>query len=241
MEAAAYAEHPLDPALAPFVEAAWSVTAGPRGARHLVVPDGCVDLVVRQAGGPLVAGPMTRPARVELAPREVVRGLRFRPGVAPALLDVEADELLDRTVPLGRAWCRAPGLQEAVATRLERREPDAVAMRGAALLAARPEQAIGALAAELGFSERQLRRRFLAAIGYGPKRLARVARLQSLLREGRRRPSVPAAELAYVVGYADQPHMHRDVRALAGTSPKGLLAERGRFVQDSGASGRQSG
>jgi AraC-like DNA-binding protein len=34
----------------------------------------------------------------------------------------------------------------------------------------------------LGYSERQLRRRVLAATGHGPKRLMRIARMQGVLR-----------------------------------------------------------
>ena len=52
---------------------------------------------------------------------------------------------------------------------------------------AHPDTRVAALGAELGVSERQLRRRFLDAVGYGPKTLARVLRFQravTLLRSG---------------------------------------------------------
>jgi AraC-like DNA-binding protein len=63
-------------------------------------------------------------------------------------------------------------------------------------------------------------RRFLGWVGYGPRTLARVLRLQRavvLLRSGR-----PAAEVAVEAGYADQPHLSREMRALTGRTPREL-------------------
>jgi methylphosphotriester-DNA--protein-cysteine methyltransferase len=72
---------------------------------------------------------------------------------------------------------------------------------------------------ELGISERQLQRRTRAAIGYGPKTLARVTRL------GRLRALVgePLARRALGVGYASQAHMNDEVRRLTGLTPVGFL------------------
>ena len=70
-----------------------------------------------------------------------------------------------------------------------------------------------------------MRRRFDDAIGYGPKTLQRVMRLQRLLWLA----SLPASahldlgRLAFAAGFADQPHMTREVTALAGSSPRLLL------------------
>jgi transcriptional regulator GlxA family with amidase domain len=80
-----------------------------------------------------------------------------------------------------------------------------------------------ALAAGVGLSERQLRRRFEAAVGYGPKRLGRVFRFQRLLDllhadHGR----TEWAQLAAVAGYTDQSHMIKECRELAGGSPTAL-------------------
>lgn len=72
----------------------------------------------------------------------------------------------------------------------------------------------------VGLSERQLRRRALAAFGYGPKVLQRVLRFQGVLRAVR--AGVPAADAAFGAGYADQAHMAHEVRELAGV-PLGVL------------------
>ncbi|WP_133169220.1 helix-turn-helix domain-containing protein, partial [Streptomyces sp. MH60] len=80
---------------------------------------------------------------------------------------------------------------------------------------------VAATADALGVSARALHRRSLAAFGYGPKTLARVRRLQralALAREG-----TPLAETAARTGFADQAHLARDVRELAGATLVELL------------------
>ena len=74
-------------------------------------------------------------------------------------------------------------------------------------------------------SERQIRRHFDEAIGYGPKKLQRILRLQRLLWLASQQ-SAPVPNLAHLssaAGYADQSHMTREVIALAGASPRQLL------------------
>ena len=85
-------------------------------------------------------------------------------------------------------------------------------------------RSVAATADRLGLSARQLHRRSLAAFGYGPKTLARVLRLQRALALAR--AGVPFAETAARAGFADQAHLARDVRELAGM-PLGELLGRG--------------
>jgi transcriptional regulator GlxA family with amidase domain len=89
-----------------------------------------------------------------------------------------------------------------------------------------PGERVDELAAALGFSERQLRRRFLAAVGYGPKTLQRVLRLRRFLAE---RDVDGLAAAAVGAGYADQAHLARDCRALTGLTPGQLTRGRGQL------------
>lgn len=80
------------------------------------------------------------------------------------------------------------------------------------------------LAGELGFSERQLRRRFQAAVGYGPKTLQRVLRLRRFLaRAAAADGDNQLATAAFEAGYTDQAHLGRECRALTGLSTRRLL------------------
>ena len=96
-------------------------------------------------------------------------------------------------------------------------------MRAAAgLLARAPATPVPALASAVGLGERQLRRRFTAAVGYGPKTLARIVRFRVAL--GRVRAGEPLAAAALAAGYADQAHMTRELVALGGRTPGALAA-----------------
>ena len=73
----------------------------------------------------------------------------------------------------------------------------------------------------VGLGERQLHRRCQDAFGYGPKTLARILRLGRALDLAR--SGVPAATVAASTGYADQAHLSREVRDLAGVPLRALL------------------
>lgn len=202
-----------------------------------MLPDGCMDLLWKE-GRLLVAGPDTR-AHVTGGPPVTWTGIRFPPGTAPALLGVPAHELRDRRVDLADLWPAADvrrltdrvdaaddpvrGLED-LALRLaaETAPPDPLLGRLVAALAeGRP---VAATADELGVGARQLHRRSLTAFGYGPKTLARILRLRRALALAG--AGVPFAETAIRSGYADQPHLARDVRTLTGLSLSGLLVRR---------------
>jgi len=161
--------------------------------------------------------------------------VRLRPGAAGAVLGLPASELRDRQVPAEALWGeRAARLAEAVAQATPERRlrllVDAVAERGAerdelVIAAARTLALAGArvaaVAETLGVSERTLHRRSLAAVGYGPKMLARVARLRRLVAIEER----SLAARAFEAGYASQAHMNEEVRRLTGLTPVRFLED----------------
>lgn len=76
------------------------------------------------------------------------------------------------------------------------------------------------VADRLGVTTRTLHRWSLDSFGYGPRILGRVLRLQravALLGAGH-----PPVDVAHRAGYADQPHLSREVRALTGSTPSAL-------------------
>lgn len=222
-----YGEYP-----APGLACAWTSEL-PRGAEPFVqrvVPDGCVDLIWSEAGI-LVAGPDTGPIPAVMRPGEAVVGARFRPGTAPPVLGVPADAIRDGRVPLRDLWgADADRLAEAVAGADDRRAVLVAAVRERmgppdplvpAVVAGVARGSVREVADGLGIGERQLRRRSLAAFGYGPKTLQRVLRFQRALRLVRAGETRAAA--AYAAGYADQAHFANEVRDLAGEPVGNLL------------------
>ncbi len=85
------------------------------------------------------------------------------------------------------------------------------------------------VAAEVGYSRRHLGTLVRAESGLSPKEWQRVARLErSRALLGRR----PLREVAASCGYADQAHLTRDWRDLAGLTPGRWVREELPFVQD---------
>lgn len=90
---------------------------------------------------------------------------------------------------------------------------------------------IGTLAEETGWSRRHLAGQFKAEYGLTPKQAARVMRFEhswDLLRVAPRR----LAEVAATTGYADQAHMTREWRELAGYTPAEWRRREFPFLQD---------
>ncbi len=205
-------------------------------AGQLVLPDGCMDLLWVE-GRLLVAGTDTGPHPAGEVPGGAFAGIRFAPGTAPALLGVPAHELRDRRVHLADLWPAGEvrrlagrvasygdpraGLEALAARRAaEAGPPDPLVAEVVARL--RAGQAVAPIAAAVGLGERQLHRRSLEAFGYGPRTLGRVLRLRRALALAR--AGTPYAEVACVAGYADQAHLAREVRALAGTTLSAYVA-----------------
>ena len=111
----------------------------------------------------------------------------------------------------------------ALATTLAAAKPPDPAVTEAARRLDEPHTRVGTLAADLGFSERQLRRRFDTSVGYGPKVLDRVLRLRRFIATA---DEADLAGAALDAGYADQAHLSRECARLTGLTPSGLLRTR---------------
>ena len=79
------------------------------------------------------------------------------------------------------------------------------------------------MARELGVSERQLRRRFVHSVGYGPKLLERILRLRRFIAAAACARTKSLTGLALAAGYADQSHLTRECRELTSLTPTQLL------------------
>jgi AraC-like DNA-binding protein len=236
-----YRELPPPPALRGALACLWVRVSGPAAAAPAtVLPDACVDLIWRAGQGAFVAGPDTGPWLTAGPPGEVLVGARFLPGAGGPALRVPLSELLDLRVDAGEllpeVGARLPAeLPEAAAlravaasaARLVAASPPDAAVRRAAAVLADPRARVDTLAWDLGLSERQLRRRCHAAVGYGPKTLQRVLRFRRVLaRLDAGGPALDLAALAADAGYADQAHLTRESTRLAGLSPAVLARAR---------------
>ncbi|TIU68836.1 MAG: helix-turn-helix transcriptional regulator, partial [Mesorhizobium sp.] len=83
---------------------------------------------------------------------------------------------------------------------------------------------VSSLADRLGWSRKHLAGKFSNAIGVGPKTLSRIVRFNRALGLSRQDKS-DWADIAADCGYADQAHLVREFRDLAGETPTTLAAQ----------------
>ncbi|MTD53602.1 helix-turn-helix domain-containing protein [Amycolatopsis sp. RM579] len=196
-----------------------------------VVPDGCSDVLVFADGEAVFAGPALCADLVPLTAGTHVRGLRFRTEALGPVLRLPAEELRDKTLTLSavlpdrvmrtvaeQVWAgRFPDV-------LRPSPIDARVRHGVRELFV-TGAAVGDVADELGVTERHLRRLFLDHTGMSPKAVQRVGRFQRFLHAADT-SRAGLAELAAATGFADQAHLTREVRSLAGLTPGALRRER---------------
>ncbi|MCW2935122.1 MAG: Urease operon transcriptional activator [Actinomycetia bacterium] len=271
-----YAEWAPPAALRGMIACLWTGIA-PRDASRdtLVLPDACSDLVWEQGIGAYVAGPDTGPVRTVTPPGTVIIGVRFRPAAGGPALGLPLSEIRDQRIGLAdllpparlpaaarqSAGALPPDLDPAAAVTKVLAVAGTLACQGtcdqavthAASLLRDPVARLEQVAAVVGLSERQLRRRFHAAVGYGPKTLQRVYRFRRFVQRAderradeRRadqqwidtghadewrgdgpRGSWDLATIALEAGYADQAHLTRECVALSGLTPAALARARG--------------
>jgi AraC-like DNA-binding protein len=214
------------------VRAVWRVRALSSAPwRHPVFPDGYCDVVVTGDLRVLAVGPSRR-AQYHVIPAEsAVVGARLRPGALSVLTGIAVDELCGRAVTIGTLAPTGPQPAAVLGALMDFLGRLAVprsggqdrAVRACGLVdAAVRAPSIRSIADELGISERSVRSVFARHVGLSPSMFHQVRRLQRALvlgGEGR----LPLVEVAHRSGYSDQAHLCRQMRALTGLTPGGLL------------------
>lgn len=223
---------------------------------HRVVPDAAVSLCFVGLRAPhglagdarlRIIGPVTRPHAFAPPPGHRMESVRIklewcRPllGVSPSeYVDDEplyADVRRDLAAPLEAQLSRTTTSTGVLCTFVDflRARRAASHQRNMNLLTAGMESLrrgtgpprVAELATRLGVSDRHLRRLVMNETGISPRDFARIQRFHALLRSADREARPEWAALAFQHGYADQPHLIREVHDLAGVTPARLLAER---------------
>lgn len=216
-----------------------------RGIRHRLLAISTTTLIVDFAGPEGLAGGSRSHAAVDGSRWGHGVSIGLTPAGVEALLGAPASELTGRIVPLtgllgpraaelGDRLMAAPGwaarftLLDALLGRwMADAEPaDSVMTGWLRLQQTGGRMRVGDLAGELGTPRRWLERAFRQRLGQSPGEVARIARFQRALSRIDRGDSL--ARVAAEGGYADQPHLTRETRALAGATPAELRA----IVQD---------
>ncbi len=213
----------------------------PDGCVELVVHYGApfarwVDAEAHVQPRAIVAGQLRTATHLEATGPAGMVAARFEPWGAAAFVGDTLTALTDRVLDLGELWSDdgphlAEQMQDAGGDRerlalfvdlLQRRLParndDVDCMRAAAarIAAARGNLAVDHLARDLGWSRRHLERLFHEHVGLTAKTLCRIERFGHVVEALGQDATPRLADLALSLGYADQPHLARDFRSLAG-------------------------
>ncbi|MET7771150.1 helix-turn-helix domain-containing protein [Nocardia sp. NPDC005366] len=216
------------------------------------IGDHCFDVrdsTGRTHSGSLALGLTGNAAPVRVQAIECVQ-VRLSPVVASAILGFPLAELTGNIVALDDLWGRdATRLSErlhetcgwherfalietTLSARLrdDRRADPEVAWAWRQLILSRGRFRVERLAAEVGWSRQRLWSRFGTQIGLTPKRAAMLVRFDHAVHRLVRGHS--PAQVAADSGYADQSHLHRDVRGFTGTPPSSAASEPWLAVDD---------
>jgi len=104
---------------------------------------------------------------------------------------------------------------------LNMRSPDPVVKQAVQWLRRNPMLPVARLASRLELHERQLLRRFGAAVGAGPKQFANVARMEKAI--AARRRGAGWAEIAGACGFTDQAHLTNAFHGMVGEPPEAFF------------------
>lgn len=221
-----YREHPPPPRLEGLLKSFWTLAGDGATEDWLAqqaVPDGCVEVIRRLAGSSrwdggqperFAVGLIERPETFTISGDSRFEGIRLWPWAWALISDIPLAAMLGRWIPFDGDGIEA------------RLDAPPLAATGRALLAA---TSVGEMACGTGMSPRTLQRWFARNVGMPPRRYLRLLRFQKAFERVPEDASLAAHAAAQ--GFADQAHMAREFRALAGVPAKlARRAARGPFL-----------
>ena len=202
-----------------------------------------IEIFERQARV-LMSGQLT--SRIKLRPTGVVgvSSIRFKAAGAARFFDLPFESIVDQVVDFSsyhfevatmlknniesatNCEARLLVLQELLIQRLQIQESkEDVFVRQACRYITESEggYSVAELVKLIGFSERQLERKFKNQVGITPKLLSRIMRFQKFIRIARDNPKLTLTDASLSCGYFDQSHFIRDFTKFAGVSPVNYL------------------
>ena len=210
-----YRETPPPPHLAGLIKARWTLAGGGAATEWLpqqATPDGCIEIIRRTHGrsrwdgeqpASFVVGLVARPQPFEISGDAAFEALRLWPWAWEAVSDIGLATLHGR-------WQLIPAPDFAAIEARLSAAADLNAL-GTALIAA---PSVAAMGAATGMAPRALQRWFARHVGLPPRAFLRLLRFQGAFETLPGEDSL--AGHAADSGFADQAHMARAFRELAG-------------------------
>lgn len=204
---------------------------------NVIIPDGCIDLVVDFHGHQIgFSGMSETNFNFETVHPVQSWGARLKPGVFHQLTNMSATEAMDQFIPLefidpsfdptsffslpfsaGKAF-----MKDYLLRRMEDQKPSPFVSLFDTLMEAEMSIHAAELYQLLNFSPRQCQRLCLKHFGISPKMLLSVIRFQQCLKILTAK-DVKQSDVLSMVGYYDQPHYIKDIRKHLGITPLELI------------------
>lgn len=198
---------------------------------------------VRQARV-LMSGQLTEHIVLKPTGEIGVVAARFKPAGAARFFSLPFEEIVDQVIDLASYdENTASQLQQDIAktlshdqrlefmqsflkNRLQQESQEDIFVRQACryIMQSEGEYTVAELVKLIGFSERQLERKFKQQVGLSPKMLSRIVRFQKILRMTQASKNMTLVEAAVSCGYYDQSHFIRDFTKFSGDSPLKYLS-----------------
>ena len=230
-----YREHPPAPHLAGLIKTFWTLDAGgdpDEWVEQQATPDGCVEIIRRLAGRSrwngdqpeiFAVGLIEAPEAFAISGDSRFAAVRLWPWAWSLLADIPLADMRGRWLPFDGPIARQLPDFAAIERRIG--PVPRLAAIGRAIIAAQTVDDMRAA----GMTSRTLQRWFTRHVGMPPRRYLRMLRFQKAF-EG-----VPAtdslADHAAAQGFADQAHMAREFREMAGMpATKARRSAKGPFL-----------
>lgn len=206
----------------------------------MAIPDGCIDIVFDcDSSSPRadVFGTPMSATDISLECQHRYFGVRFASSVIPHCFQISAAELVEHHFSLQEVIPHANQLFEAVVG-----EADFAAQVAAfqdffhneqvrqlssltqAVISLTHERQgnirVDELSELTGYSTRTIQRQFRADMGMSPKDFGRVVRCQSAVYMINHHNQVTFSDMAFDLGFSDQPHFLKEFKKLVSTTPK---------------------
>lgn len=213
-----------------------------------VVPDGCIDLSFEYNGSKMRGFACGTPVayKEEMRPEyHDVFGIRFMPGVQPALINITMKELLDKRVCLepilygDGEWVKRLEQEEDFYQRIrvfveaftkidkKKEKPfgkkELVQSVKQMVYQADGKIKVSEVAEHTGYSERYINKIFIEEMGFSPKTFCKIIQFQRALEFLNYGAPDKMTDAAVALGYYDQSQFIRDFTKYAGITPNKYL------------------
>lgn len=223
----------------PAISHFYSFEAGSQGKETVAIPDGCVDVLfdcdASQPTAEVFGTPMSA-IDIELKSRHRYFGVRFASGIIPDCMKISAQELIEHHYSLLDVIPQTEQLFEAIVSQdnfsdqvaicksfFEGKTPRQMAPLTQAVVRFIFEHQgnirVDELADVTGYTTRTIQRQFRADIGMSPKQFSRIIRCQTAVHQINHSSAVTFSDMAFDLGFSDQPHFLREFKKLVHATP----------------------